>query len=98
MQSCRYRCFDPRDFQITQPSTWRHENSYIFVPGRPHLGISRSKDEHAACARGCSEVRDSAVVSDEDRALEHRGQVSQRQIFCETDISIFPLAFQLLSL
>src|SRR5262249_5280533 len=91
-------CFDLFDCQITEPAVWRSKDSHIVVLRRPNIGISRAEQQSAICAGSCRKMRDATVVSDEDGAFKHRGQMRQRQVFNKPDTTIFPRALQLLGL
>jgi hypothetical protein len=91
-------CFDRFDLEIAETPVWCAKNSHVLVPRRPNVGIGWSEEKNTICAGGRGEMRNSAVVSNEDRALEHGRQMRKRQVFYKADILISPLTFQSLSL
>ena len=82
------------DIQLSHIAIGSPYHAHILIRRRPNIRIRRTKKQNAFCARRRGEVRDSAVVSNEDRALKHRGQIRQRQILGKTDLSIFPRVLQ----
>ena len=91
-------CFNRLDLEIIKFPARRPENSHVLVLWRPNIWIRRTEEENAICADGRSQMRNSAVVPDEYRALKHGGETRQRQVPGETDIAILPFAFQLVGL
>src|SRR5262249_40347861 len=91
-------CFDRFDLEIPEPPAWCAKNLHVLVPRRPNVGIGWTEEKNAICPNGRGEVRNSAVVSNQDRALKHGRQMRKRQVFCKADILICLLTFQSLSL
>ena len=74
----------------------RSDYLHVLTSGRPYLWIGRAKEQNAIRSRGGGEMRDTAVVADENCALEQRGKMRQRQIFREPEPrGIFPNRLEL---
>ena len=90
--------FNGLDLEIIKFPARRPENSYVLVLWRPNIWVRRTEKQNAICSGGRSQMRNSAVVTDEYRALKDGGETRQRQVPEEMNAAILPFAFQLVGL
>ena len=78
----------------TQISFRRPQHRHVFIRRRPNRRIGRTEKQDASCANRGGDVRNSAVVPNEERVFKQGGEVRQREILRESNRLSFPGRFQ----
>ena len=71
--------------ELPHVSSWGAHNGNVLIRRRPNRGVGRPEEQNATRTDRRGDMRDAAIVTDEELVFEQGGEMRERQVFCKLD-------------